>query len=82
MGRQAERIVQTSLPNFRTTLYKNIQHSYVEFQRFAEQAQMTSPQSLSLSFTPSCADITQAIVPALPLASTSAVTDEEGTSYS
>ncbi|KAK8844778.1 hypothetical protein IAR55_006628 [Kwoniella newhampshirensis] len=52
----------TNLPNFRTTLYRNMQRSYVEFVRFAEQAQSTSPQT---------------IIPALPLPSTSAVTDEE-----
>ncbi|ORY23260.1 hypothetical protein BCR39DRAFT_549535 [Naematelia encephala] len=52
----------TNLPNFRTGMYRNMQRSYVEFQRFAEQAQLTSPQT---------------IIPALPLASTSAVTDEE-----
>ncbi|WWD22668.1 hypothetical protein CI109_107161 [Kwoniella shandongensis] len=52
----------TNLPNFRTTLYRNMQRSYVEFVRFAEQAQLTSPQT---------------IIPALPLPSTSAVTDEE-----
>lgn len=37
--------VQTNLPNFRTGMYRNMQRSYVEFQRFAEQAQHTSPQS-------------------------------------
>jgi hypothetical protein len=26
-------------------MYRNMQRSYVEFQRFAEQAQLTSPQS-------------------------------------
>ncbi|RXK38440.1 hypothetical protein M231_04349 [Tremella mesenterica] len=53
---------QTNLPNFRATLYRNMQRSYVEFQRFAEQAQLTSPQT---------------IIPALPLPTTSALTDEE-----
>ncbi|WVW81253.1 hypothetical protein I302_103244 [Kwoniella bestiolae CBS 10118] len=52
----------TNLPNFRTSLYRNMQRSYVEFQRFAEQAQLCCPQT---------------IIPALPLPSTSAVTDEE-----
>ncbi|KAK4685149.1 hypothetical protein P7C73_g5007, partial [Tremellales sp. Uapishka_1] len=52
----------TNLPQFRTTLYRNMQRSYVEFQRFAEQAQLCNPQT---------------IIPALPLASTSALTDEE-----
>ncbi|EIW72997.1 hypothetical protein TREMEDRAFT_12690, partial [Tremella mesenterica DSM 1558] len=52
----------TNLPNFRATLYRNMQRSYVEFQRFAEQAQLTSPQT---------------IIPALPLPTTSALTDEE-----
>ncbi|OCF34917.1 hypothetical protein I316_03464 [Kwoniella heveanensis BCC8398] len=52
----------TNLPNFRTSLYRNMQRSYVEFQKFAEQAQLVCPQT---------------IIPALPLPSTSAVTDEE-----
>lgn len=38
---------QTNLPNFRTSLYRNMQRSYVEFQRFAEQAQLVCPQSKS-----------------------------------
>ena len=38
---------QTNLPGYRTTLYKNMQRSYLEFQRFAEQVQLTSPQSQS-----------------------------------
>ncbi|WVR03071.1 hypothetical protein IAU60_000060 [Kwoniella sp. DSM 27419] len=52
----------TNLPNFRTSMYRNMQRSYVEFQRFAEQAQLCCPQT---------------IIPALPLPSSSAVTDEE-----
>ncbi|WRT63179.1 uncharacterized protein IL334_000082 [Kwoniella shivajii] len=52
----------TNLPNFRTSMYRNMQRSYVEFQKFAEQAQLCCPQT---------------IIPALPLPSTSAVTDEE-----
>ncbi|WVF66507.1 hypothetical protein IAT40_001247 [Kwoniella sp. CBS 6097] len=52
----------TNLPNFRTSLYRNMQRSYVEFQKFAEQAQLVCPQT---------------IIPALPLPSTSAVADEE-----
>ncbi|WVQ82794.1 hypothetical protein IAT38_004926 [Cryptococcus sp. DSM 104549] len=51
-----------NLPNFRTSLYRNMQRSYAEFQRFAEQAQVVCPQT---------------IIPALPLPSTAAVTDEE-----
>ncbi|CAD6591172.1 MAG: Vacuolar protein sorting-associated protein 17 [Tremellales sp. Tagirdzhanova-0007] len=35
----------TNLPNFRTSLYRNMQRSYVEFQRFAKQSQFTSPQN-------------------------------------
>ncbi|BEI83821.1 hypothetical protein CcaverHIS002_0404250 [Cutaneotrichosporon cavernicola] len=52
----------TNLPNFRTSLYRNLQRSYVEFQRFAEQLQLCCPQT---------------IIPALPLPHTSAATDEE-----
>ncbi|CAK9786972.1 hypothetical protein CC85DRAFT_286185 [Cutaneotrichosporon oleaginosum] len=52
----------TNLPNFRTSLYRNMQRSYVEFQRFAEQLQLCCPQT---------------IIPALPLPHTSAATDEE-----
>lgn len=43
---------QTNLPNFRTGMYRNIQRSYVEFQRFAEQTQLTSPQSESCAAGP------------------------------
>ncbi|KAL1407271.1 Vacuolar protein sorting-associated protein 17 [Vanrija albida] len=52
----------TNLANFRTTLYRNMQRSYVEFQRFAEQAQLCCPQT---------------IIPALPPPHTSAATEEE-----
>ncbi|OCF60171.1 hypothetical protein L486_02851 [Kwoniella mangroviensis CBS 10435] len=52
----------TNLPNFRTSIYRNMQRSYVEFQKFAEQARLCCPQT---------------IIPALPLPSTSAITDEE-----
>ncbi|WWC57566.1 uncharacterized protein I303_100098 [Kwoniella dejecticola CBS 10117] len=52
----------TNLPNFRTSVYRNMQRSYIEFQRFGEQAQLCCPQT---------------IIPALPLPSTSALTDEE-----
>ncbi|KAL7421910.1 Vacuolar protein sorting-associated protein 17 [Cryptotrichosporon argae] len=52
----------TNLRNFRTSLYRNNQRSYAEFQRFAEQAQLCCPQT---------------IIPALPLPHTSATTDEE-----
>lgn len=53
-----------------------MQRSYVEFQRFAEQAQLTSPQSGSISRLNDRAEET-AIIPALPLPNTSAVSDEE-----
>lgn len=53
---------QTNLPNFTGTTYRNVSRSYVEFQRFAEQITYSNPQT---------------IVPALPLAQTSAPTDEE-----
>lgn len=49
-----------------------MQRSYAEFQKFAEQAQVTSPQSES---TPFVADA--AIISALPLPTSSATTDEE-----
>ncbi|TYJ57427.1 hypothetical protein B9479_001743 [Cryptococcus floricola] len=52
----------TNLQNYRLPLYKNMQRSYVEFQKFAEQVQLLCPQT---------------IIPALPLPSTSAMTDEE-----
>ncbi|KAG8903111.1 Vacuolar protein sorting-associated protein 17 [Tulasnella sp. 403] len=53
---------QTNLPNFTGNTYRNVQRSYVEFQRFAEQITYSNPQT---------------IVPALPLPQTSAPTDEE-----
>ncbi|KAG8917332.1 Vacuolar protein sorting-associated protein 17 [Tulasnella sp. 417] len=53
---------QTNLPNFTDTNYRNVSRSYVEFQRFAKQITYSNPQT---------------IVPALPLALTSAPTDEE-----
>jgi hypothetical protein len=56
-----------------------MQRSYVEFQRFAEQVQMTSPQSEPYPFNSEYTN-DSAIIPALPLATTSAVTDEEGMS--
>ncbi|ODN73778.1 hypothetical protein L202_07306 [Cryptococcus amylolentus CBS 6039] len=52
----------TNLQHYRLPLYKNMQRSYVEFQKFAEQVQLLCPQT---------------IIPALPLPSTSAMTDEE-----
>lgn len=42
---------QTNLPNFRTSLYRNMQRSYVEFQRFAEQVKLCCPQSKSRTLT-------------------------------
>jgi hypothetical protein len=59
-------------------MYRNMQRSYVEFQRFAEQAQLTSPQSERSHTDSRCAADIAAIIPALPLATTSATTDEEG----
>ncbi|KAG9045479.1 Vacuolar protein sorting-associated protein 17 [Tulasnella sp. UAMH 9824] len=53
---------QTNLPNFTGTTYRNVSRSYAEFQRFAEQITYSNPQT---------------IVPALPLAQTSAPSDEE-----
>ncbi|KAG8965469.1 Vacuolar protein sorting-associated protein 17 [Tulasnella sp. 419] len=53
---------QTNLSNFTGTTYRNVSRSYVEFQRFAEQIVYSNPQT---------------IVPALPLAQTSAPTDDE-----
>ncbi|WWC67336.1 uncharacterized protein I206_101244 [Kwoniella pini CBS 10737] len=52
----------TNLPNFRISIYRNIQRTYIEFQKFSEQVQLCCPQT---------------IIPALPLPSTSALTDEE-----
>ncbi|KLO10135.1 hypothetical protein SCHPADRAFT_916441 [Schizopora paradoxa] len=53
---------QTNLPNFTGTTYRNISRSYTEFQQFYESIVHSNPQT---------------IVPALPLAQTSAPTDEE-----
>lgn len=54
--------MQTNLPNFTGTTYRNISRSYTEFQQFYESIVHSNPQT---------------IVPALPLAQTSAPTDEE-----
>ncbi|KAI0375854.1 hypothetical protein BV20DRAFT_959899 [Pilatotrama ljubarskyi] len=53
---------QTNLSNFTGTTYRNVSRSYVEFQQFYEAIIQNNPQT---------------IVPALPLARTSAPTDEE-----
>ncbi|KAI0638374.1 Vps5 C terminal like-domain-containing protein [Trametes polyzona] len=53
---------QTNLSNFTGTTYRNVSRSYVEFQQFYETIIQNNPQT---------------IVPALPLARTSAPTDEE-----
>ncbi|KAI5123375.1 hypothetical protein M0805_006083 [Coniferiporia weirii] len=53
---------QTNLPNFTGSTYRNISRSYAEFQQFYDSIIHNSPQT---------------IVPALPLAQTSAPTDEE-----
>ncbi|KIK67806.1 hypothetical protein GYMLUDRAFT_154626 [Collybiopsis luxurians FD-317 M1] len=53
---------QTNLPNFNGTTYRNVSRSYVEFQQFYESIVHSNPQT---------------IIPALPLAQTSAPTDEE-----
>lgn len=55
-------VVQTNLSNFTGTTYRNVSRSYLEFQQFYEAIIHTTPQT---------------IVPALPLARTSAPTDEE-----
>ncbi|OXG96290.1 vacuolar protein sorting-associated protein vps17 [Cryptococcus neoformans A2-102-5] len=52
----------TNLSTYKNGMYRNMQRSYVEFQRFAEQLSLVCPQT---------------IIPALPLPSTSASTDEE-----
>ncbi|GHJ88602.1 hypothetical protein NliqN6_5004 [Naganishia liquefaciens] len=52
----------TNLPNFRTSMYRNMQRSYVEFQLFADHLAYGNPQT---------------ILPALPLPQTSAITDDE-----
>ncbi|KAJ7584367.1 Vps5 C terminal like-domain-containing protein [Mycena floridula] len=53
---------QTNLQNFGGNSYRNVSRSYVEFQQFYESLVHSNPQT---------------IVPALPLAQTSAPTDEE-----
>ncbi|THH13640.1 hypothetical protein EW146_g6600 [Bondarzewia mesenterica] len=53
---------QTNLSNFIGTTYRNVSRSYVEFQQFYDTIITNNPQT---------------IVPALPLAQTSAPTDEE-----
>ncbi|KAF9006510.1 Vps5 C terminal like-domain-containing protein [Cyathus striatus] len=53
---------QTNLSNFTGTTYRNVSRSYLEFQQFYESIVHNNPQT---------------IVPALPLAQTSAPTDEE-----
>ncbi|KAJ3859396.1 Vps5 C terminal like-domain-containing protein [Lentinula novae-zelandiae] len=53
---------QTNLSNFTGTTYRNVSRSYLEFQSFYESIVQSNPQTL---------------IPALPLAQTSAPTDEE-----
>ncbi|KDR83886.1 hypothetical protein GALMADRAFT_219715 [Galerina marginata CBS 339.88] len=53
---------QTNLTNFNGTTYRNVSRSYLEFQQFYESIVHSNPQT---------------IIPALPLAQTSAPTDEE-----
>ncbi|KAK7470393.1 Vacuolar protein sorting-associated protein 17 [Stygiomarasmius scandens] len=53
---------QTNLTNFSGTTYRNVSRSYFEFQQFYDTIVHSNPQT---------------IVPALPLAQTSAPTDEE-----
>ncbi|EJD00944.1 uncharacterized protein FOMMEDRAFT_147630 [Fomitiporia mediterranea MF3/22] len=53
---------QTNLPNFTGSTYRNISRSYAEFQQLYDAIVHNNPQT---------------IVPALPLAQTSAPTDEE-----
>ncbi|THG98326.1 hypothetical protein EW026_g3833 [Hermanssonia centrifuga] len=53
---------QTNLSNFTGTTYRNVSRSYYEFQQFYEAIIHNNPQT---------------IIPALPLAQTSAPTDEE-----
>ncbi|XAO22443.1 hypothetical protein I312_101214 [Cryptococcus bacillisporus CA1280] len=52
----------TNLSTYKNGMYRNMQRSYVEFQKFAEQLSLVCPQT---------------IIPALPLPSTSASTDDE-----
>ncbi|KAF8580603.1 hypothetical protein K439DRAFT_1356546 [Ramaria rubella] len=53
---------QTNLSNFTGQTYRNVSRSYFEFQQFAEQIIYSNPQT---------------IIPALPLAQTSAPSDDE-----
>ncbi|KIP12746.1 hypothetical protein PHLGIDRAFT_61068, partial [Phlebiopsis gigantea 11061_1 CR5-6] len=53
---------QTNLSNFTGTTYRNVSRSYLEFQQFYDAIIHNNPQT---------------IIPALPLAQTSAPTDEE-----
>lgn len=53
---------QTNLSNFTGTTYRNVSRSYLEFQQFYESIIHSNPQT---------------IIPALPLAQSSAPTDEE-----
>ncbi|KAF8913776.1 Vps5 C terminal like-domain-containing protein [Gymnopilus junonius] len=53
---------QTNLSNFNGNTYRNVSRSYLEFQQFYDSIVHSNPQT---------------IVPALPLAQTSAPTDEE-----
>lgn len=53
---------QTNLSNFTGTTYRNVSRSYLEFQQFYEAIIHSNPQT---------------IIPALPLAQTSAPSDEE-----
>ena len=54
---------QTNLQHWTGNAYRNVSRSYFEFQQFYEHIVQTNPQT---------------IIPALPLAQTSAPTDEEG----
>ena len=54
--------MQTNLSNFTGTAYRNVSRSYVEFQQLYDAITHNNPQT---------------IIPALPLAQTSAPTDEE-----
>lgn len=54
--------MQTNLSNFTGLTYRNVSRSYLEFQQFYEAIVHNNPQT---------------VVPALPLAQTSAPTDEE-----
>ena len=55
-------MVQTNLPTFNGTTYRNVSRSYFEFQQFYDAIVQNNPQT---------------IVPALPLAQSSAPTDDE-----